>query len=76
MNEEIEKIVTRTKTSVEIADDLWRDVKVYSAKKGLKLFQVFEAALTKYIELEEKEQIEKEKGSPSTPLKKMSLKGK
>ena len=53
MNENLEEIINRTKTSVEIADDLWRDVIVFAAKKGLKLFQVLDAALKKYIELEE-----------------------
>jgi len=42
MSEEIEKII---KTSINIPAKLWRDVKVYAAKEGLKLTQVVEAAL-------------------------------
>lgn len=76
MSGEIEKIAKRTKTSIEIAEDLWREVKVHAAKKGLKLFQVFEAALAKYIELEEKEQVEKEKVPKSVLLKEKSDKRK
>jgi hypothetical protein len=34
MSEEIEKMV---KTSINISAKLWRDVKVYAAKEGLKL---------------------------------------
>jgi hypothetical protein len=52
MSEEIEKIV---KTSINIPAKLWRDVKVYAAKEGLKLTQVVEAALRKYLELSEEE---------------------
>jgi hypothetical protein len=52
MSEEIEKII---KTSINIPAKLWRDVKVYAAKEGLKLTQVVEAALKKYIELAEEE---------------------
>jgi hypothetical protein len=52
MSEEIEKII---KTSINIPAKLWRDVKVYAAKEGLKLTQVVEAALRKYIELSEEE---------------------
>jgi hypothetical protein len=33
-------------------DSLWRDVKVYAAKKGLKLTQVVEVALREYIKKE------------------------
>jgi len=52
MSKEVERTI---KTSIEVAEGLWRDVKVYAAKKGLKLFQVVEAALERYIELTEKE---------------------
>jgi hypothetical protein len=52
MSEEIEKII---KTSINIPAKLWRDVKVYAAKEGLKLTQVVEAALRKYLELSEEE---------------------
>jgi metal-responsive CopG/Arc/MetJ family transcriptional regulator len=52
MSEEMEKIV---KTSINIPAKLWRDVKVYAAKEGLKLTQVVEAALRKYLELSEEE---------------------
>lgn len=59
MAKEIEK---RIKTSIEVADSLWRDVKILAAKKGLRLFQVVEAALRRYIELAEKEEAEKKAG--------------
>lgn len=46
MAEEIEKTV---KTTIKLAVDLWRDVKVFAARKGLKLTQVVEAALKEYV---------------------------
>ena len=53
MPEEIVKKVEKTiRTSVTLADKLWRDVKVYAAKKGLKLTQVVEAALKEYVKEE------------------------
>ena len=52
MEKEIER---KIKTSVSVAESLWREVKVYAARKGLKLAQVVEAALKRYIELEEEE---------------------
>lgn len=58
MTEEIEK---RIKTSIEVGDSLWRDVKIVAAKKGVKLFQVVEAALQRYVELSEKEAEKKAK---------------
>lgn len=58
MSKEIEK---RIKTSIEVADSLWRDVKVLAAKKGLKIVQIVDAALRKYVELAEQEEAEKEK---------------
>lgn len=59
MAEEIaEKVEKTVKTTITLADRLWRDVKVFAAKKGLKLTQVVEAALKEYI----KEEPEKEKG--------------
>jgi hypothetical protein len=59
MAEEVaEKVEKTVKTTITLADRLWRDVKVYAAKKGLKLTQVVEAALKEYIE----EEPEKEKG--------------
>ena len=54
MTEELEKTV---KTTIKLADKLWRDTKVFAARKGLKLTQVVEAALKEYI----KEEPEKEK---------------
>jgi hypothetical protein len=58
MGEELAKKLERTvKTTITLADSLWRDVKVYAAKKGLKLTQVVEAALKEYI----KEEPEREK---------------
>ena len=56
--EEIEK---KIKTSIEVTDSLWRDVKVLAAKKGLKIVQIVEVALRKYVELAEQEEAEKEK---------------
>jgi hypothetical protein len=50
MAEELAKKIEKTvKTTITLADSLWRDVKVYAAKKGLKLTQVVEAALREYI---------------------------
>jgi len=40
---DIEKTV---KTPIKLADKLWRDTKVFAARKGLKLTQVVEATLT------------------------------
>lgn len=51
--EEIEKTV---RTTIKLADKLWRDVKVYAARKGLKLAQVVEAALQEYIKREGSEE--------------------
>ena len=59
MAEDLAKKIDKTvKTTITLADSLWRDVKVYAAKKGLKLTQVVEAALKDYI----KEEPEKGKG--------------
>jgi hypothetical protein len=56
MGEELAKKLERTvKTTITLADSLWRDVKVYAAKKGLKLTQVVEAALKEYLKEEEPE---------------------
>jgi len=52
MTEEAEEFV---KTSLKLPLKLWRDIKVYAAKEGLKLTQVVEAALRKYLELSEGE---------------------
>lgn len=58
MAEELAKKVERTvKTTITLADSLWRDVKVFAARKGLKLTQVVEAALKEYL----KEESEKER---------------
>jgi hypothetical protein len=58
MTEDLAKEVKKTvKTTLNLADELWRDVKVYSARKGLKLTEVVQAALKEYI----KEEPEKEK---------------
>lgn len=53
MAEELVKEVEKTvKTTIKLTDKLWRDVKVYAAKKGLKLTQVVEAALKEYVKEE------------------------
>jgi hypothetical protein len=58
MTEDLAKEVKKTvKTTLNLADELWRDVKVYAATKGLKLTEVVQAALKEYI----KEEPEKEK---------------
>jgi len=58
MAEELAKKVERTvKTTITMADSLWRDVKVFAARKGLKLTQVVEAALKEYL----KEESERDK---------------
>lgn len=56
MAEELtQKIEKTVKTTIKLADSLWREVKVYAARKGLKLTQVVEAALKEYLkESEEK----------------------
>jgi predicted DNA binding CopG/RHH family protein len=38
-----------TKTSIRIPAGLWREVKVYAAKRGLKIMQVVEDALRRYL---------------------------
>ncbi|MEM2780844.1 MAG: hypothetical protein QW791_08285 [Candidatus Bathyarchaeia archaeon] len=54
MGEELAKKIEKTvKTTITLADSLWRDVKVYAARKGLKLTQVVEAALREYLKEEE-----------------------
>jgi len=59
MAEDLAKKIEKTvKTTITLTNSLWRDVKVYAAKKGLKLTQVVEAALKEYI----KEEPEKGKG--------------
>jgi len=45
----------KVKTGLMLPLKLWREVKVYAAKEGLKLTQVVEAALKRYIELTEEE---------------------
>jgi predicted DNA binding CopG/RHH family protein len=52
-----EKVEKTVKTTIKLTDNLWRDIKVYAAKRGLKLTQVVEAALKEYV----KEEPEKEK---------------
>jgi len=52
MSEKAERFV---KTSLKLPLKLWRDVKVYAAKEGLKIAEVVEAALKRYLELEEAE---------------------
>jgi metal-responsive CopG/Arc/MetJ family transcriptional regulator len=52
MSEGVERII---KTSINIPAKLWRDVKVYAAKEGLKLTEVVQAALKRYLELSEEE---------------------
>jgi len=49
-----EKVERTVKTTIKLADSLWREVKVYAAKKGLKLAQVVEVALREYLKEEEK----------------------
>lgn len=57
MGEELAKKIEKTvKTTITLADSLWRDVKVFAAKKGLKLTQVVEAALKEYLKEEEKKE--------------------
>jgi len=58
MSEKVEEFV---KTSLKLPLKLWREVKVYAAKEGLKLTQVVEAALKKYLELTEEEKASEEK---------------
>jgi hypothetical protein len=55
-----EKVEKTVKTTITLADMLWRDVKVYAARKGLKLTQVVEAALKEYVREEPSERVKKE----------------
>jgi len=59
--EVVEKTAKTVKTTIKLADKLWRDVKVFAAKKGLKLTQVVEAALQEYLKEEEPKTGEEEK---------------
>ena len=52
-DEAVEKVEKTVKTTIKLADKLWRDVKVFAARKGLKLTQVVEAALREYLKEEE-----------------------
>jgi len=54
-NEAVGEAKRVIKTTIKIAEDLWKEVKIYAVKKGLKLTQVIEAALRKYLEETEKE---------------------
>ncbi len=57
MTEELAKKIEKTvKTTITLADSLWRDVKVFAARKGLKLTQVVEAALKEYLKEESEEE--------------------
>lgn len=57
MGEELAKKIEKTvKTTITLADSLWRDVKVFAAKRGLKLTQVVEAALKEYLKEEERKE--------------------
>jgi predicted DNA binding CopG/RHH family protein len=49
VEESANKIKKTVKTTITLSDSLWRDVKIYAVKKGLKLTQVVEAALKEYI---------------------------
>jgi hypothetical protein len=44
-----ERVGETVKTTIKVAVDLWRDVKIFAARKGLKLTQVVEAALKEYV---------------------------
>jgi hypothetical protein len=50
--EVVEETAKTVKTTIKLADKLWRDVKVFAARKGLKLTQVVEAALREYLKKE------------------------
>ena len=54
--EAVKKVEKTIKTTVTVADSLWRDVKVFAARKGLKLTQVVEAALKEYLKEHESEE--------------------
>jgi metal-responsive CopG/Arc/MetJ family transcriptional regulator len=60
MSEEVERMI---KTSINIPAKLWRDVKVYAAKEGLKLTEVVQAALKRYLELSEEEAEKQKRGA-------------
>ncbi|RLE50024.1 MAG: hypothetical protein DRJ31_02845 [Candidatus Methanomethylicota archaeon] len=50
-----ETLTKTVKTSISIAEDLWREVKIAAIKRGLTFSEVVSAALRKWLELTEKE---------------------
>jgi len=50
-----EAFTKTVKTSISIAEDLWREVKIAAIKRGLTFSEVVNAALRKWLELTEKE---------------------
>jgi predicted DNA-binding ribbon-helix-helix protein len=53
--EVVESIAETVKTSVTLTRDLWQQIKIEAIKRGLTFAQVVEAALRKWLELEEEE---------------------
>jgi hypothetical protein len=51
----VESIAETVKTSVTLTKDLWQQTKIDAIKRGLTFAQVVEAALRKWLELEEQE---------------------
>jgi hypothetical protein len=56
LEKRIKTSIGKISTSIELPVELWRKTKIYAAKEGLKLTQVVEAALRKYLELSENEE--------------------
>jgi len=48
-------ITETVKTSITLAKDLWQQIKIEAIKRGLTFAQVVEAALRKWLEIEEQE---------------------
>lgn len=58
--EEVRSLAGQTiKTSLNLAKDLWRKIKIHAARQGLTQTEVVTEALNKYLELEEKKEKQK-----------------
>jgi len=50
-----DSIAQTVKTSIALTRDLWQQIKIEAIKRGLTFAQVVEAALRKWLEIEEQE---------------------
>ena len=54
---EVQRLAGQTiKTSLNLTRDLWREIKIHAAKKGLSLTEVVTKALNRYLELEKRKE--------------------